>query len=283
MTAACGERPFVAGHRRDDGPVLLHPTSYPRASTLHVHAPDAPVSLTDLLAADSPDARHRIIARLLRETGYEWLAYGILERAGDGLRPVSLCTAHAHVDWVRRYCAQAYHEVDPRLAEAAASSLPRTWTLESLHERSLKTPPASALRHFVADLGDTGMRSGVVFMLPGETERRRHFMSLMTHVPGERTMEGAPLGRVLTLGLCLNEYYTRLNTPPGIPARSLDLLSAVQREILRLLGRGESDKRIAHLLRISSHTVDYHMRKLRSRFAVHNRVQLAQISRTFLD
>ena len=49
----------------------------------------------------------------------------------------------------------------------------------------------------------------------------------------------------------------------------------MQREILRGLALGQSDKEIAYRLNLSAHTVDYHMRRLRQRFAVRNRVQLA--------
>ena len=59
----------------------------------------------------------------------------------------------------------------------------------------------------------------------------------------------------------------------------LPFFGAVVAIVCGHVARGESDKRIAHHLRISSHAVDYHMRQLRSRFAVHNRVQLAQASR----
>jgi DNA-binding CsgD family transcriptional regulator len=83
---------------------------------------------------------------------------------------------------------------------------------------------------------------------------------------------------VLTIGFCLHEYYTRYSGLPDNPEPAATL-TPVQREILGHVARGESDKRIAHHLRISSHAVDYHMRQLRTRFAVHNRVQLAQASR----
>jgi DNA-binding CsgD family transcriptional regulator len=278
MNTDCPERPVVGGRRRDDASVLLHAAAPAPVPTIPLHAGAMPAPLTDLLAADDAQARHRIVAGLLQEVDHDWLVYGRLELAGDRLRPVALWTAHADTEWARRYCAQAYHEVDPRLEAAAASSLPRTWTLDGLHQRAQGAAPRSALRRFIADLGDTGMRSGALFMLPGEGARRRDFMSLLARAPGPRRLEGALLGRVLTLGLCLHEYYTRYSALPAVP-EPVAALTPVQREILGHVARGESDKRIAHHLRISAHAVDYHMRQLRHRFAVHNRVQLAQASR----
>ncbi len=247
-----------------------------RAPAACRRVPATPSPLADLLAADGPQARHAVVDLLVRDSGHEWLAYGILEPVLGRLRPASVWTAHAHAAWVRHYGAQAYHEVDPRIDAAAASSLPVAWTLDALADRAQATPPRSRLRQFVADLGDAGIRSGVSLALPGDGEQRRHFMSLESGSRGGRAMGGVLLGRVLTLGLCLNEYFTRHCALEAAPARPLEALSAVQREILGHVARGESDKRIAHLLCMSSHAVDYHMRKLRHRFAVRNRVQLAQ-------
>jgi len=118
-------------------------------------------------------------------------------------------------------------------------------------------------------------------VLPGDPEGRRHFVSLLARDPDRRLLSGELVGEVLTIGFCLHEYYTRYSDLPD-RAEPATTLTPVQREILGHVARGESDKRIAHHLSISSHAVDYHMRQLRNRFAVHNRVQLAQASRQML-
>jgi hypothetical protein len=168
MITACLERPAEAGQRVTACPVLLlhddPPAPAARAPAQHGAMP-AP--LAELLAADGAEARHRVVAAMLHATGHDWLLYGRLEPAGDQLRPVTLCTAHADPQWASRYCAQRYHEVDPRLAQAACSSLPCSWTLEDLESRAAAAPPRSMLRRFVAELGETGMRSGAMFVLPG--------------------------------------------------------------------------------------------------------------------
>ena len=105
MNTVCPERPVVGGRRRDDASVLLHAAPTAPASRKPLHAAVTPAPLSDLLAADSPEARHRIVAALLAEAEHDWLAYGILELAGDRLRPVSLWTAHAQSEWARHYCA----------------------------------------------------------------------------------------------------------------------------------------------------------------------------------
>ena len=262
-------------------PVVLHDEPPPATRRPEWPAP-LPAPLADLLSAETPEERRRGVEDRLHAIGCDWLAYGCLVPTQDeGARPVSMCTAHADPQWVSHYCDQAYYEVDPRLKEAGRSSLPCTWTLADLEARAESAPERAPVRRFVADLAATGMRGGAFLVLPGEAEGRRHFVSLLARRPERRFMDGELLGEVLTLGLCLHEYYTRYS---GLPDRSdvAAALSPVQREILGHVARGESDKRIAHFLRISSHAVDYHMRQLRNRFAVHNRVQLAQASRIVL-
>lgn len=266
--------------QREDGrcpPALLHdeppPVLRPPARGAVIPGP-----LAALLSARDTDERCRAIDDMLAAIGCDWLAFGALMPSRDSARPVSMCTAHADPQWVRHYCAEAYYEVDPRLADATRSSLPAAWTLARLEAAAVDTPARAPLRRFVADLAGTGMRGGAFLVLPGEAEGRRHFVSLLARRPDPRLLSGEMIGQVLTLGLCLHEYYTRYS---GLPDRAEPAasLTPVQREILGHVARGESDKRIAHHLSISSHAVDYHMRQLRNRFAVHNRVQLAQASR----
>jgi DNA-binding CsgD family transcriptional regulator len=258
-------------------PVLLHDEPPP---VLRQPARGAaiPGPLAALLSARSIDERRRAIDDMLASSGCDWLAFGVLMPWRDAVRPISMCTAHADLQWIRHYCAEGYYEVDPRLADAARSSLPVAWTLAQLKAAAVDAPARAPLRRFVADLAATGMRGGTFLVIPGESEGRRHFISLLARDPDRRLLSGEKIGQVLAIGLCLHEYYTRYS---GLPDRAEPAasLTPVQREILGHVARGESDKRIAHHLSISSHAVDYHMRQLRSRFAVHNRVQLAQASR----
>lgn len=53
-------------------------------------------------------------------------------------------------------------------------------------------------------------------------------------------------------------------------------LLPVQNDILRHVASGATDKEIARRLALTSYNVDYHLRRLRKRFAVHNRVQLVR-------
>ena len=263
-------------------PVLLHDDPPPILRPPPLGTP-VPAPLAALLAARDAGERRRAVDDMLAATGCDWLAFGALvpSPARDAVWPVSMCTANADPGWVRHYCGEGYYEVDPRLLDASRSCLPMAWTLPRLQAAAADAPARAPLRRFVDDLAATGMRSGSFLVLPGDADGRRHFLSLLARDPGERLLSGEAIGQVLTIGFCLHEYYTRYS---GLPDRAepAAALTPVQREILGHVARGESDKRIAHHLRISSHAVDYHMRQLRNRFAVHNRVQLAHASRLML-
>lgn len=238
-----------------------------------------PSLLGQLLAAADAAERRRTVRSLLQALGFRWLAYTRLGVQGERLLPQACCTSHADLDWLLRYFCASYHRVDPRLQAALQSPLPCVWSIESLRRSADDTPLARA---FVDDLQAGGARSGALLALPGDSEHTRHVVSLTSDRDGSQWMDDALLGQVITLGLCLHELYTRHMPPPVRPALAEAgsaaglVLTPLQREILDCLVLGLGDKQIAARLSMSLHNVDYHLRQLRRRFDVHNRVQLTQ-------
>ena len=241
--------------------------------------PAQPSLLAAMMAAKSASARQRTVMTHLHALGFAWLGYARLVQRGEHCTPMSFCTTYADRRWAERYFDASYHEVDPRLEPALRSCLPAIWTLDQLVAEAASAMPGSRLQSFVRDLGDTGMRSGVVLALPGASHSERHLVSLMSPTPGSGWMCDGLIGQVLTFALCLHELYTRyaaLSQPASSAAPASTQLTAMQREILACVSRGLGDKAIAAKLGIGLHNVDYHMRQLRKRFAVRNRVQLMQ-------
>ncbi|MEW6707299.1 MAG: LuxR family transcriptional regulator [Pseudomonadota bacterium] len=255
--------------------VLLHGEPATTLPTARDALADRPLLLAELVSAEGPEQRRRIVGRMLRTIDFDWLAYGRLLCLGGKVQPLSLCTTHVDEGWARHYCSQAYFDVDPRVHDAMQSSLPCGWTIEGLQDRVRHAPLRAPVRSFVADLADTGMRAGALLLLPGTGGHERHFVSLLSRKSTHAWNDGALLGQVLTLGLCLHEFYTRYTGLPSVEGPDATL-TPLQRKILAHLSRGASDKQIAYDLQLSSHAVDYHMRQLRRRFAVRNRVQLMQ-------
>ncbi|MFV0678647.1 MULTISPECIES: response regulator transcription factor [unclassified Variovorax] len=98
--------------------------------------------------------------------------------------------------------------------------------------------------------------------------------SLQSSEPGRRWITDEVVGQALTLGLSMHEYLSRHARMPSENGGARIEISTTQQYILQHLLQGRSDKEIANRLDLSAHTVDYHMRQLRRRFAARNRVQL---------
>lgn len=235
-----------------------------------------PSLVADLCAAPDAAAREALVRQALRRSGFEWLAYGTVAQQGSRSVPTSFLSTYAHPQWTRHYFAEAYHEVDPRHLEAPRSSLPLVWDLQDIDSNREAAHATGRTRRFMEDFRSSGIRSGVFFHLPSPVGlHERTVISLLSSVPDRAWIVDLVLGQALTLGLCVHEFMSRHVERVASPAPSLRMgLSVLQQEILQCLSRGESDKEIAYRLHLSSHTVDYHMRQLRRRFSVRNRVQL---------
>ena len=238
-------------------------------------AKGAPSLVGDLLAAETADRREALIRRSMQDMGFEWLGYGTMVQQREGIVPKSFFTTYGHAQWTQRYFTERYHEVDPRHKDAPRSSLPLVWDIHDIDASALARQASGRVRRFADDFRDSGIRSGVFFQLPSPTAaNERTVISLMASAPHRGWIVDRVLGQALTLGLCLHEFLSRHTRRRSEGTSARVELSALQQDILQCLSHGQSDKEIAYRLQLSSHAVDYHMRQLRRRFAVRNRVQL---------
>ncbi len=229
-----------------------------------------------LLDASSSAARQSLMRGMLNAIGFQWLAYGTVELEHGEPVPTSFLTSYAHPLWTALYFRESFHEVDLRFAEASPSGLPLAWDIDDLIVRASAPDMTGRHRRFTQELRDHGLRSGVFMTLVSPARpQERTLISMSSGAPQRGWIVDSVLGQAVMLALCLHEYLTlhvRLSeeTPETRP------LLPVHREILRCLALGYSDKEIAYRLQLSAHTVDYHMRQLRRRFNVRNRVQLVK-------
>jgi hypothetical protein len=243
-----------------------------------------PSLLADLLAATDPHARRAVLAAALQALGCDALGYTRLRWDHGRPVPLAACTAHSGGAWAQRYFAEGHEQVDPRLHVVATSALPCIWDIEHLHERAPRHWPQARVQRFVADLRATGARSGFMVAMGGPGPHERSCVSLRSPRPGTRHFNDQAIGQALTLAYCVHALYSRCATPAAPththpaapqPAPRTEILP-IQADILRTLAQGLCDKQIAARLNLSAHNVDYHMRQLRKRYGVRNRVQLLE-------
>ncbi len=268
----------AAGGGDDHRDVLLH--DEPEVNGL-IDAEDCsfrPALLKRLLAARDAQERRAGVLGTVHDLGFQWLGYGKLVQVGCRAVPLAFCLTYAEPVWAQRYFACGYHRIDPRLHKALQSGLPFVWTIEQLADHAAAGVPAPQLRSFIRELRAMGARSGVMVLGGDGPRHERPFVSLMSCRSGVQWIDDARLGQVITLALCLNEFYGHYTAAPGWPDEKApdSVLTQTQRDILGCLARGMADKMIAADLGLSLHNVDYHLRQLRRRFRVHNRLQLMQ-------
>ncbi len=237
---------------------------------------ETPGIASHLLGAHGAAERERLVLGQLRILGFDWLSYGIGRSTSNGWVPLSALTSYTKAGWAERYFAERHYEVDPRLLVAPASGLPLIWDLQSLAAAPVRRGLEFRRERFLQDLANDGVRSGLYLRLATETGGDFALVSMMSNRADARWLLDNVVGAAMLLAASVHHYYSARAhqgiVEPAIPAsRNSD----TQNAILALLRQGRSDKEIAYQLQLSGHAVDYHMRRLRRRYGVRNRVQLA--------
>lgn len=231
--------------------------------------------VAEMCAAHSAPERQRLVRGWLHAIGFDWLGYGSLSCARGEVNVQSFFTSYAYPAWSDRYFSERYFRIDPRLQEVPSSGLPLVWDIDFVEQRLAAGAPQA--RSFVDDLRESGLGSGVMFVLASDNQpSTRTFISLMSRSMERQWITDEVVGQALTLGLSVHDFLTR-RAFAATPAPQSGL-SSLQQEILRCLVRGLSDKEIASRLNLSSYNVDYHLRQMRRRFAARNRVQLVSVA-----
>jgi len=235
-----------------------------------------PSLLARLLDTQSGVQRHQIVDDVLHDIGFDGLTYGRMSMVRGEPVPTAFCVSHGDGDWVRRYFARRYHNVDPRLQSALRSTLPYRWNSKSLLRSTTAGRKGENVRMFLDALRDGGMRSGIMFAMLGPRSDERSIISLSSRTSDSTLDCDALIARTLMLCMCLHEFYCRYAQWPQEEAPPPRKLSARQDQILQSLARGLTDREIAEALALSMHGVDYHLRRLRECFNARNRVELVQ-------
>lgn len=238
-----------------------------------------PGLLQALTTAGSNRRRGDLVRQEIEALGFEEVGFGALDISRGSPVVRSFCGDYADPEWIDRYFARRYHEIDPRLRAIERSSLPCVWTLQELARHPVTLAHQTELCALVDDLHERGVTGGLMLALPALPGQPRRFVSLLTRRQPLPRIDDLVLARVLLLALCLEEFHRTVRgmaAAPGDDEGPMSELSPMQAQILDLLSRGMGDKQIAARLDISRHNVDYHLRRLRKRFGARNRVQLMQ-------
>ncbi|KFG95645.1 LuxR family transcriptional regulator [Burkholderia paludis] len=252
-----------------------------RGHDVQPHAPRLGVADT-LAHAQSTAERSRIVASLLHLTGFATFAYFALEFAHDRIERLYLHEAFTPATYRGDYVRHRHHDVDPRTLGARVCNMPVVWDLQQLrreHRERGDGPRATpaALDGFLQTMQDDGMCSGIMYSMAVPGTRLHAFMSFTAPRRTREWITPATIEQALSIGLSVHKFAS-----PQLIAtsreRAVNGLTPFEQELLLGIAEGASDKEIGRRLDTSAHNVDYHLRKLRKRFGVANRIQLTYLT-----
>ncbi|WP_158244311.1 helix-turn-helix transcriptional regulator [Trinickia dabaoshanensis] len=230
----------------------------------------------DLARAHSPHERKQLLRIALRAIGFDWFCYCRLTRLGqivNRARYFDLCSPPG---WAQRYVDQRYFDLDPRMAFACRHDWPLVWDHGTLRtESAIATGEMNERMHrFLQDADGFGTRSGIAFGLVDPNSFEHSVIIFSSINATSEWINDRIVGQAYALGLgvhaFLAEHMASMAQTP--------MLSDLQRRILNFTASGLSDRAIAQQLNMSRSNVDYHMRQIRKKYGVLNRVQLAYLA-----
>jgi DNA-binding CsgD family transcriptional regulator len=232
-----------------------------------------------MLSPSSPKLKHAAIEQELARIGFDGFEYAQMGYANGGFYALSLLTSHVPYGWPEVYCKQHLWDVDTRLSLSLARSLPTVWSVQDqMTQEQHKSQPSARVTQFLKALLDVEIHSGMTLIMPVAQSERTTVMHWLSRQPNlNLTGNKRMLSEGLIMGLGVHECLTHLRPLSGAGTVAPKHLTQQQNCVIKCLTQGMSDKAIAHALSLSTHTVDYHLRVLRSKFNVHNRIQLVNV------
>lgn len=231
---------------------------------------------SDLIGAHSAHERKELLRVALRTIGFDWFCYCRLTRLGETVNRARYFDLCSPPGWAQRYVDQRYFDLDPRMAFACRHDGPLVWDHETLaaDHASSAGVPSERMRGFLEDADNCGTRSGIAFGLVDPNSLEHSVMIFSSVNPTSEWISDRVVGQAYALGLGVHGFLAdQMASMTQTPT-----LSDLQRRILNFTASGLSDREIAQQLNMSRSNVDYHMRQIRKKYGVLNRVQLAYLA-----
>ncbi|ASL49008.1 Transcriptional activator protein LasR (plasmid) [Burkholderia sp. AD24] len=244
------------------------------------HAPNLGVAAS-LASAQNAAERSRMVTSLLNLTGFSTFAYFALDITRERVSRLFLHEAFVPAAYRGDYVREGHHEIDPRTLGARQCNVPMVWDLQDLRRRRDVVERVGASREafdgFLHTMREDGMCSGIMFAMAIPGTRLHAFMSFTAPRFNRDWIMSTTVEQTLSIGLSVHKFAS----PQLIAAareHSTDWLTSFECELLIGIAEGASDKEIGRRLDTSAHNVDYHLRKLRKRFGVANRIELTYLA-----
>lgn len=199
-----------------------------------------------------------------KEMGFENFAYA-LSITAPSLKQQHYFLTNYPDDWVQRYVARRYFEVDPLIEHAEGSTLPAIWG-EGLFQ-------AANAAEFWEEARAYGLRAGLSFSVheqPGVTGIFSLSRDKLIDLQGHDL--AALIGRGQMFASMLHHAVSRIDLPKLLPECGASL-TAREKECLKWAAEGKTAWEIGQIVGITERTTVFHLNNVVQKLGASNKVQ----------
>ena len=222
-----------------------------------------PEIMTDMVAAANGGGD--LVAAIdatIKALGFNTFMYGLVAALRPRAESRTWTFTTLPVEWVRRYEAEAFIEIDPRTQGLYQSGLPVIWD-QSERGKSRR------LDRFLDEASEYGTRSGIALLVP-DADHNSCMVAFNSTVPiltsPRRRAITQAQGNLLMFGIHFHELFMKPLIKKGLaPSSQGSPLTTRELETLSWLVKGLSYEEVASQMSITSRTVQAHADSIRSR------------------
>jgi LuxR family transcriptional regulator, quorum-sensing system regulator SolR len=217
-----------------------------------------------LISAESSADLHVVMGKFASEMGFENFAYALTITAPSLKQQHYFLTNYPN-EWVERYVARRYFEVDPLVGHAESSTLPAIWS-DGFFQ-------GAKVEEFWEEARAYGLQAGLSFSVheqPGVTGifslSRDKIIDLQGHDLA------ALIGRAQMFASLLHHAVSRIDLPKLLPESNVSL-TARERECLKWAAEGKTAWEIGQIVGITERTIVFHLNNVIQKLGASNKVQ----------
>lgn len=218
-----------------------------------------------ILKATSLDTLGREVRRVTRHLGFEHFLYGVRHVPPEGEACQFILSGYP-TEWMKRYQAEGYADIDPIIAHAYRYSTPLLW-----RENTFDSPER---RQFMEVARSFGLGSGLSVPIGSLANE----MALVSMANPETSKDAFAhsvhlAGTAFVMSSYIHEAVRRLVFASTPDSSGTPCLTPRELECMRWWAAGKTAIQIGDIMKISVAGVHFHMQNLRRKLGVRNKHQ----------
>jgi DNA-binding CsgD family transcriptional regulator len=218
-----------------------------------------------ILKATSLDILGREVRRVTRHLGFEHFLYGVRYVPPEGDACQFILSGYP-TEWMKRYQAEGYADIDPIIAHAYRNSTPLLW-----RENTFDNPER---QQFMEVARSYGLGSGLSVPI-GSLANETALVSIANpEINADALAHSVQLaGTLFVMSSYMHEAVRRLVFATTPESSDPPVLTPREQECMRWWAAGKTAVQISDIMNISLPGVHFHMQNLRRKLGVRNKHQ----------